>query len=67
MLYHCAAGFHGLHIRLISLPVIISFGGFLKAKAYIIRPWTIHGLKIAIQKQISAIPENMVGQALGNL
>jgi hypothetical protein len=40
--------------------------GYLKAKVYTTRPWAID-LKIAIQKQISAIPENMVERALGNL
>jgi hypothetical protein len=34
---------------------------------YTTRPWTIDNLKIAIQKQISAIPENVARQALENL
>jgi hypothetical protein len=40
---------------------------YLKAKVYTIRPRTIDNLKITIWKQISAIPENMARQALGNL
>jgi hypothetical protein len=31
-LFHCAASFHGLHVRLISRPVIISFGRTSKRK-----------------------------------
>jgi hypothetical protein len=41
--------------------------GYLKAKAYTTRPWTIDDLKIAIRKQISAIPENMARREQGNL
>jgi hypothetical protein len=33
--------------------------GYLKAKVYITRPQTSDDHKIAIRKQISAIPENM--------
>jgi hypothetical protein len=64
---HCAASFHGLHVRLISLPVIISFGGYVKGKVYTTRPWTIDDLKIAIRKKISAIPENTARRELVNL
>jgi hypothetical protein len=64
-LFQCAASFHGLHVRLISLPVIISFDG--TSKAYTTRPRTIDELKIAIRKQISAVPGNMARRALGNL
>jgi hypothetical protein len=39
----------------------------LKAKMYTTRPRTIDDFKIAIWKQISAIPENMARRALGNL
>jgi hypothetical protein len=31
-LFHCEASFHGLHVRLISLPVIVCFGGASKRK-----------------------------------
>jgi hypothetical protein len=41
--------------------------GYLKAKVYTTRSRTIDDLKIAIRKQISAIPENMARRALGNL
>jgi hypothetical protein len=40
--------------------------GYLKAKMYTTRPRTIDDLKIAIRKQISAIPENMARRALRN-
>jgi hypothetical protein len=40
--------------------------GYLKAKVYTIKPWTIDNLKIAIRKQISGIPENMMRQELGD-
>jgi hypothetical protein len=36
-------------------------------KVYPTRPWTTDDLKIAIQKQISAIPENMTRRAPANL
>jgi hypothetical protein len=41
--------------------------GYLKAKIYTTRPQTIDDLKIALRKQISDIPENMAGRALGNV
>jgi hypothetical protein len=41
--------------------------GYLKAKVYTTRPRTISDFKITIRKQISAIPENIAKQALGNL
>jgi hypothetical protein len=66
-LFHCSVDFHGLHIRLTSLPVINSFGGYLNAKVYTSEPRTIDDLNIAIRKQISAIPENMATRALGVL
>jgi hypothetical protein len=66
MLFHCAACLHGLHVFLISACDYFLWE-YLKAKGYTTRPWTIDDFKITIQKQISAIPENMAGQALGNL
>jgi hypothetical protein len=33
-LFHCEGSFHGLHVHLISLPVIISYGGTSKRKWY---------------------------------
>jgi hypothetical protein len=41
--------------------------GYLKAKVYPTRPWALDNLKTAIQKQISAMPENVARQALENL
>jgi hypothetical protein len=41
--------------------------GYLKAEVYTTRSRTIDDLKITIPNQISAIPENMVRRALGNL
>jgi hypothetical protein len=40
--------------------------GYRKAKVYTIRSRAIVDLKIAIRKQISAIPVNMARRALGN-
>jgi hypothetical protein len=41
--------------------------GYLKVNVCTTRPRTIDGLKIAILKEIWAIPDNMVQQTLGNL
>jgi hypothetical protein len=40
--------------------------GYLRTKVYTTTPQTIDDLKITIQKEISAITENMARRALGN-
>jgi hypothetical protein len=40
---------------------------FIKAKVYTNKPQAVDDFKIALREQISAIPENMAGRALGNM
>jgi hypothetical protein len=59
---------YNIHLRMGKLSACDYFlWGYLKAKVYTTRPRTVDDFKIAIRKQISAIPENMAKWALGNL